>query len=310
MMILTVTLNPSVDISYQLDKLFMDTINRVEDTGKTAGGKGLNVARVLNKLHVEVAATGFLGGSLGQFIQSEINSLGIHDFFVDIAGETRNCIAVIHEGKQTEILESGPVISNEEASLFLEEFIKHVESVDLITISGSLPNGISNDFYGKLIAIANNENIPVLLDVNGELTLSTLEYGALPFFIKPNKEEFGEIIGKEIRQESELMEGLKQEIFKHIPWVVVTLGENGAMIKHHQTMYKATIPEINAVSPVGSGDSVVAGFAAGFTKELKNEELITYALTMGVLNAMEEKTGDINIRGFHSIQKRIDVKRV
>lgn len=106
------------------------------------------------------------------------------------------------------------------------------------------------------------------------------------------------------------MEGLKQEIFKHIPWVVVTLGENGAIIKHHKTMYKATIPEINAVNPVGSGDSVVAGFAAGFTKELQDEELITYALTMGVLNAMEEKTGEINTKNFHSVKKNIDVKRI
>lgn len=289
MMILTITLNPSVDISYQLDTLSIDTINRVEDTVKTAGGKGLNVARVLNQLHVEAAATGFLGGSLGQFIQSEIGSLGIHDFFVDITGETRNCIAVIHEGNQTEILESGPVISEKEAALFLEEFTKHMDYVDLITISGSLPKGLSNDFYGKLIEIAHHKNVPVLLDAGGSLIVRTLGSGVLPFLIKPNAEEFSEIIGKEITQESELMEGLKQEIFKHIPWVVVTLGENGAIIKHHKTMYKATIPEINAVNPVGSGDSVVAGFAAGFTKGLKDEELITYALTMGVLNAMEEK---------------------
>lgn len=185
-----------------------------------------------------------------------------------------------------------------------------MDYVDLITISGSLPKGLSNDFYGKLIEIAHHKNVPVLLDAGGSLIVRTLGSGVLPFLIKPNAEEFSEIIGKEITQESELMEGLKQEIFKHIPWVVVTLGENGAIIKHHKTMYKATIPEINAVNPVGSGDSVVAGFAAGIRKGLKDEELITYALTMGVLNAMEEKTGEINISNFHSVKKNVDVKRV
>src|SRR5690625_1318603 len=113
-MILTLTLNPAVDISYKLDQLSMDTVNRVEDVSKTAGGKGLNVARVLTQLGEEVAASGFLGGRLGNCIRSQIDLLGINDFFIEISGETRNCIAVIHEGKQTEILESGPTIPKAE----------------------------------------------------------------------------------------------------------------------------------------------------------------------------------------------------
>src|SRR5690625_1185016 len=126
-MILTTTLNPAVDISYKLDHFSMDTVNRVKDVSKTAGGKGINVARVLKQLGENVAATGFLGGSLGTFIRSQIESLSIADYFVEIDGETRNCVAVLHEGKQTEILESGPVISEGEAALFLEKFAESIQ---------------------------------------------------------------------------------------------------------------------------------------------------------------------------------------
>src|SRR5699024_8956086 len=107
-MILTITLNPSVDISYKLDRFGIDQVNRVQDVSKTAGGKGLNVTRVLHQLQEDVAASGFLGGSLGDFILKQLGNLGMRDFFTPIDGETRNCIAVIHEGKQTEILEGGP----------------------------------------------------------------------------------------------------------------------------------------------------------------------------------------------------------
>src|SRR5699024_3544112 len=138
-MILTVTLNPAVDVSYRLDRFSTDTVNRVEDVLKTAGGKGINVARVLAQLDEEVAASGFLGGSLGDFIRSEISSLGINDFFVEIAGETRNCIAIIHEGQQTELLESGPLISKSETEEFLKKFSEYVQQVEFVTVSGSLP---------------------------------------------------------------------------------------------------------------------------------------------------------------------------
>src|SRR5699024_575987 len=124
-MILTITLNPAVDMSYRLDRFSVDTVNRVEDVLKTAGGKGINVAKVLAQLDEEVAASGFLGGSLGEFIRSEIGSLEINDFFVEIAGETRNCIAVIHEGQQTEILESGPTITESEVDEFLQKFSEY-----------------------------------------------------------------------------------------------------------------------------------------------------------------------------------------
>lgn len=146
-MILTVTLNPSVDISYKLADLKLDDINRVTDVSKTAGGKGLNVSRVLKQLGGQVGATGFLGGSLGTFIRKELQKSNVVDYFIDIEGATRNCIAVIHDGnQQTEILEDGPSITESEAAKFLKQFKTVLEKVELITISGSLPQGVEKNF--------------------------------------------------------------------------------------------------------------------------------------------------------------------
>lgn len=116
-MLLTVTMNPSVDISYRLDQLVVDDVNRTNEVSKTAGGKGLNVARVAKQTGLDVATTGIIGSYLGDYITQQLEAVDIHHEFFRINQESRNCIAVIHEGNQTEILESGPTISNEEEKI-------------------------------------------------------------------------------------------------------------------------------------------------------------------------------------------------
>ena len=152
-MILTVTLNPSIDISYPLEELKLDTVNRVLEVSKTAGGKGLNVTRVLAESGETVGATGFVGGTNGQFIKTHLPR-DVQSFFYDILGDTRNCIAILHEGNQTEILEAGPEIIRTEALGFLHHFKLLMPTADVIAISGSLPTGLPVDYYASLIEIA------------------------------------------------------------------------------------------------------------------------------------------------------------
>ncbi|MEK4023952.1 MULTISPECIES: 1-phosphofructokinase [unclassified Sporosarcina] len=293
-MILTVTLNPSVDISYKLEDFKLDAVNRVGNISKTAGGKGLNVSRVLVQLEEEVAATGFLGGSLGGFIREQINNLSIGDCFIDIIEETRNCIAVIHNEKQTEILENGPRISKKEAKEFLEQFQSFVNKVDIITISGSLPRGLEANYYGELLKIAHENQSFVLLDTSGEALKYSLEGNYKPFLIKPNQEELEELINRKINTETDTIQALQHPILNGITWVVVTLGGQGALVRYEEKVYRVQIPEVKVINPVGSGDSVIAGFAAGFSRKLPPQEVIKYGIAMGVLNAMQEKTGSID----------------
>lgn len=309
-MILTITLNPAVDISYKLEHFSLDTVNRVAHVSKTAGGKGLNVARVLRQLEEEVAASGFLGGGLGNFIRSQIGILGIRDFFVQIADDTRNCIAVIHEGKQTEILESGPVISDKEAMLFLEKFACYVEQADIVTLSGSLPKGLSADFYVEMVKISKQNGVRVLLDSNASLLAATITSSHKPYFIKPNVQELEDLVGEQMMNETQIKAVLGSTLFADIPWVVVTLGANGAIVKHGDIFYRVKTPKIEAINPVGSGDSVVAGFAGGVARGLMDEDLIKFSLSMGVLNAMEEKTGHINVKKVAWAIEQIQVEKI
>lgn len=309
-MIATVTLNPSVDISYKLDTFELDTVNRVSDTSKTAGGKGLNVARVLKQLGEETGATGFLGGSLGSFIRTELSGMGIQDQFIEISGETRNCIAILHEGKQSEILESGPKISEYEANLFLEKFAKVAEKSDVITISGSLPAGLGKDFYQQLLKIAKEKGKRTLLDTSGDALEKALWGDDKPFLVKPNTEELVALISADFQSKECIVEAIQASIFDDVEWVVVTRGGDGAIVRHQDRIYDATIPSVDVVNPVGSGDSVVAGFAAAFQRGYDTEQSIKFGLTMGTLNAMEEKTGHINPDKIDWCTNAITVKEI
>ena len=131
-MILTVTMNPSVDTRYQLDELIIDDVNRVTPE-KTAGGKGLNVARVLGQLGDDVVATGLLGGHMGAYMAALMDANGINNDFVPIKGETRICLNILHAGNQTELLESGPTIAPEELDAFTAKFTELASKTDVVT---------------------------------------------------------------------------------------------------------------------------------------------------------------------------------
>lgn len=309
-LILTITLNPAVDISYPLDRLLLDTVNRVSDVSKTAGGKGLNVARVVQQIGEEVGASGFLGGALGTFIQSEIKKANIRDYFVPIAGETRNCIAILHEGKQTEILEGGPTISEEEADKFIEEYTASLKEIDIIAISGSLPAGLTADFYSRLIKIANDQEKRVLLDVNGSLLQEILQKAEKPFAIKPNEEELAELVGKEKVEKDDVKEIITSPLFAGIPLVVVTLGKEGSIVKYRDKFYEVQIPTVEAVNPVGSGDAVIAGLSVGLVRNMPVDQLLAYGMTMGILNAVEEKTGSINPDNIDQVLEQVLVRSI
>lgn len=309
-MILTITLNPSVDVSYTMDELSIGTVNRVGEVSKTAGGKGLNVSRVLKQTDENVMATGFLGGKLGNFIEEQLEGLSIEHSFVQVEGDTRNCIAIIHDGKQTEILEKGPHITDEEASRFIKQLTEIIKDVELITISGSLPSGLKSEFYLSLLEIAATHNTHVLLDTNGETLYELLEAQSYPYLIKPNESEFATLVGKEFSSEKEMLSALQSDRFRSIPWVIVTLGAEGALIKHEKSYYRAHIPKVKTVNPVGSGDSVVAGFAKGISHNMETVDLIKLGLTFGVLNAMEEKTGHIDVNNIDAITNQIIVNEL
>lgn len=309
-MILTITLNPSVDITYKLDDLKIGNINRATNYVKTPGGKGINVSKVLKQLGNEVGATGFLGGTNGDYIKNGINELDIKDYFYSIGENTRNCIAVMDRGVQTEILEAGPRIDEKIASEFLKEFEELLDKKDikLVVASGSLPVGLPKDYYKKLIEIAENKGAKFILDTSKDYLKEALNSSI--YLIKPNIEELEELLDVKINTEEDLKKILLEMKSLDIKIIVVSLGSKGAIALCDGELYKVTIPKVEVKSPVGSGDSLVAGLASEISKNSTYEEILRVGNTCGVLNAMNLETGKINLEDFKKIHDEIKVTKL
>ncbi|WP_462258442.1 hexose kinase [Vagococcus teuberi] len=311
-MIVSVTMNPSVDISYPLSTLVLDDINRCDKVRKTAGGKGLNVTRVIHQMEAEVISTGLLGGVLGEFIRENLSSEGIKHDFSNIQGDTRNCIVILHDNyQQTEILEAGPTISTEELTSFEETFLTLATSSDVATLSGSLPKGVSKDYYSRLLSLLSNTDIKVILDTSGESLKSALESPVKPYAIKPNSDELQALLGEEVSADyTNLSDILSHSLFDGVPLIMVSLGKDGAFAKFDESFYRVEIPSIPVKNPVGSGDSTVAGLAIGLSKRKSIEDVLKYAMTLGMLNAMEDTTGCVDKTKFDDLFNQVNVYKL
>lgn len=303
-------MNPSIDVSYPLAQFKLDAVNRLANVSKTAGGKGLNVSRVLSQLGAPLTATGVIGGHFGNYLTEQLDKEGIPHAFSKISGETRSCIAVLHEGQQTEILESGPEVSKEEQELFVEKFEELLAEAAFVTISGSLPKGIEEDFYSLLIGKAAKAEVKVLLDTSGDTLKASIKSEYKPYLIKPNETEIAELVGQDLHSEEELIQALENKAFDGIEWIVVTLGAEGALVKKGSDYYRVNIPVIEVVNPVGSGDSTIAGLAYALHNQKPVEEVMKTGMVAGMLNTQEEKTGFINPKNFETLYNQVTVEKI
>lgn len=314
-MILTVTMNPSIDMSYFVDESesFQEgNVNRFSNYTKTAGGKGLNVSKVIHQLDKPVLATGLVGGNFGQYIKDYLDEQNLKHDFGEIKEETRNSIAVLHEGEQTEILESGPEVKSREEQEFLAKFKEMIKNISVLTISGSLPRGLDIDFYSQIIEIAKEYDVLILFDSSGDYLKETLKSDAKPTLIKPNIDEITELTGRQPSLDNieEFKNILSGKHFDDIDWVIVSLGAEGAFIKNKNNFYIAKVPKIKVESAVGSGDATIAGLACGIYSNKSEEDIIKTGMTTGVLNTLEKETGHINTSNFDKIFDQIEVKNL
>lgn len=312
-MILTLTMNPSIDMSYPLEHLTIDDVNRVASVSKTAGGKGLNVSRVIRLMDRDLLASGFNGGHFGAYLEQKLDEDQIKHDFVPIKDEIRNSIAILHDnGEQTEILEPGPEISAEDRRRFLDYFEKNVAKYKVVTISGSLPKGLEKEFYAELVKIANQHDVKVLLDTSGDSLKAGLEGEQKPYLIKPNETEIAQLLNIERLSDEidyqALKDNLLSPIFDGVSFIVVSLGAAGAFVKANGKFYKALIPKINVVNPVGSGDSTLAGLAIGISEQMSIEDTLKTAMTTGMLNTMSEKTGFVDKSKFDEYFAKVKVE--
>lgn len=308
-MILTITANPSVDISYQIDDFKIDDVNRSDKVVKDAGGKGIHVGYVLKELGEEVVHSGFVGGVLGAYIENTLQSKGQNSRFVKIKEDTRNCIAILHDKNQTEILEKGPSISKKEEDEFINNLDQISKDCKFINISGSLPKGLDVSFYEKIIGYAKENNKFVSVDTSGKILEAIINSDIKPDLIKPNEKEIADVLKIEVKKEK-LAEILLEKPFKDIKYIIVSLGKDGAIVKIDEKIYKASVPKVQAINPVGSGDSSLAGAIYAISSGKSDIDIIKTSMNCGLLNVLNKEIAHIKMEDFDKYYQQIKVEEI
>ena len=273
-MIITVTMNPAIDKTVEIDTLKPGGLNRIRKVEYDAGGKGINVSKTIHELGGESIATGFLGGNAGRTIENVLDARKIMHDFIWVDGETRTNTKVFEEnGAVTELNEPGPAISEEQIQKLMNKLENYAGVNTLIVLSGSIPGGVGKDIYEKIIRMAHGKGSQVLMDADGEVFSLSLEAG--PDIIKPNRVELEEYAGIDYRASGkELLEMTRKLMEKGIHTAAVSMGKSGAMFV--KGGYEAVCPAlpVKAHSTVGAGDAMVAALAYAWDQKLGDEETV------------------------------------
>ena len=289
-MIGTVTLNPSLDKTITVDHLVLDEANRWTSLRRDAGGKGINVSRVLYELKCDTIAYGFNGGLDGEVLERLLKKQGVPFDFTDIDREIRSNLIItnMETRRQTRIDAPGPRIAKKELKNLIEKLHSIQPKPDFIVFAGSVPPGVPKTVYHRLISMAKQNGIKTVLDCDGEW----LEEGikAVPSIIKPNVHEAEQLLGAKLTGEASIVKAVEQLLSRGIEIVIVSRGKEGLIISDGTEMLKVTSPPVEVSSTVGSGDSAIAGLLLKLSKGEGLEEAARLAVAAGTATALTPGT--------------------
>jgi tagatose 6-phosphate kinase len=302
-MILTVTPNAALDVTYHLDRLVPGTSLRVTAVSQRAGGKGVNVARVLHSLGHRALCTGLVGGSTGRTLRTDLHEAGLPHDLLEIAGETRRTVTVVDShGEATVLLEPGPVMTAAESARFLDHVGRLASSASALVLSGSLPQGVSPDIAAALVHIGRDVGIPVLVDTSGPALVATLAAG--PTLVKPNLDELRAVTPEiavgdrdEVRSRSEILRAHGASA------VVCSLGEDGMIAVTVEGAWHAYLPSSFRISgnPTGAGDAAVAALAVGLRDRTPWPELLRTAVALSAAAVAHPVAGAVDTAVFSDL---------
>ncbi|HIW59379.1 MAG TPA: 1-phosphofructokinase [Candidatus Anaerobutyricum avicola] len=285
-MIYTVTFNPALDYVVFLDGLKLGEINRATRESIFYGGKGINVSTILNMLGMETTALGFVAGFTGKAIEEGLAAEGMHTDFIRLPeGNSRINVKVKH-GDETEINGQGPVITKEALDALFEK-LSALKDDDILVLAGSIPNTLPEDIYEKILAALAGKETRIVVDATKDLLLNVLKYH--PFLIKPNNHELGEMFDTvcETKEDIEYYARKLQE--KGARNVLISMAGDGAiLITEDGASIRMGTPKGKVINSVGAGDSMVAGFVAGYLKSGSYEEALKTGTAAGSATAFSE----------------------
>ena len=303
-MIYTVTLNPSIDYIVRLEKVLIGSVNRMDSDNKFAGGKGINVSRVLKRLGIENTATGFIGGFTGKFITDILEEEGISSHFVEVEQDTRINVKIKADA-ETEINGPGPEISSQKLEE-LEKFLSSLTSEDTVVFAGSSPKNLGNIVYKELIGLTRKTGAQVVCDFEGQTLLDSLEFE--PLLVKPNNHELGDIFGVRLESLDQIESYARQILAKGAQHVIISMAGDGALLVTQEGTYFAKPIKGNVKNSVGAGDSMVAGFTGEFVRSGDVIQAFKWGVACGTATTFSDDLATADY--IKEIYEKVEVEKI
>ena len=305
-MIYTVTLNPSIDYVMTLDQLTQGAVNRANQAVVYPGGKGINVSQVLVEHHVKTVALGFVSGFTGEFITQALSEKQIQTAFITLPHGMSRINVKLNSSEETEINGQGPMI-NEEAIESLYEQLEQLKPGDSLVLGGSIPSSLPETFYQLIMQRVNTKGIDIIVDTTKQALLSTLVLK--PFLIKPNQDELAELFESSINSQDQVIAYGKKLQALGARNVLVSRGKEGAiLLTETGEILSSNVPKGVVKNAVGAGDSMVAGFIAGYLDTHSFEHALKLGVASGSATAFSSDLAKQSL--INELFPKITIKRV
>jgi len=307
-MIYTITLNPAMDRTMEVDGLVVDDANRILREERYAGGKGIDCSRVIEELGGKSTALGFIGGYDGLELEGRLINEGVLCDFTRIGGETRTNIILSNRREKTQILlnAAGPRITPAEIGLFFQRIRSLGRDAEFVIASGSVPPGVNHNIYAQIITTLKGKGIRVAVDADGEFLRHACK--AQPYMIKPNIHEFQRLTGVKSMEIDDLLTTARRIIEGGIEIVLISMGPKGLVGVAKDQAYVAVPPRVQVATQVGAGDSTLAGFIYALTKKKSFRESLILAAAAGTAAVMNPGTALCKKRDVERIKKEIRIE--
>lgn len=303
-MIYTVTLNPSIDYIVRLDKVNVGSVNRMESDDKFAGGKGINVSRVLKRLGIDNTATGFIGGFTGKFITDTLENEAIATKFVQVSEDTRINVKIKADA-ETEINGTGPTVSPEQLAA-LKDILSGLSEKDTVVFAGSSNKNLGNVVYKELISLTRQTGAQVVCDFEGQTLIDSLEFQ--PLLVKPNNHELGDIFGVKLEKLDEIEKYAREILAKGAQHDIISMAGDGALLVTQDGAYFAKSIKGIVKNSVGAGDSMVAGFTGEFVRSGNAVEAFKWGVACGTATTFSDDLATADF--INKTYEKVEVEKI
>ena len=307
-MIITVSLNPALDRTLSVNKFAVDGVNRVLDTRMDAGGKGVNVSKLVKVLGGQTLATGIVGGSSGEFIRRELDNMGIKHDFVTSPNATRTNLKItdLLRRTTTDINEPGAPVTEELLRQVWDKIDQASKAGDTVVISGANPPQMGDDVIATWIERLNAKNVITALDTAGAAMRRGIE--AKPHIIKPNLNELSELFGEPLHYQRDVIAAARQIVMQGVEKVVVSMGAEGALFVTRDHVLRSQGVKIAIGSTVGSGDAMLAAVVYYLQQGAEWEDVARWSMATGGANAMCDGSATPNMEQITAVYRNVAVE--